>query len=102
MTSVAFVTASANDSVLSAVSDIVIASRTELLLFSVAIATYFVLFMQRAPHLEAKRRAAMKKCEVECNEADYPSDAYESRPDVQDTAVVEKAFQSAFEAGDSR
>jgi len=89
---------------LSVVWPFLVSARTELLLFVVAIAAYFVLFMQRTPKNSKLKSKKMKTLEEDYKEEDYPTDTYSKNNtvDLAEYANVEKAFQVAFEAGDYR
>jgi pentatricopeptide repeat protein len=80
-----------------------LAARTELMLFAVAIVAYTVLFMQRTPK-NPKLQAKKKACEEYLKEDDYPTEASSPKQAVapEEYASVEKGLRDAFENSDYR
>jgi len=78
-------------------------ARIELLLFVVAMVSYFALFMQRTP-TNPKFAKKMKVIETNYKEEDYPTDTYTRSNNVklEEDSNLEKTFQDAFESGDYR
>jgi len=90
--------------IFASVVNVMVAARSELLLFVAAVVAYFALFMQRTP-TNAKRQAKkIKAYEEEYKEEDYPTDTDKksSVVDPKECCKVERALQDAFENGDYR
>jgi len=82
-----------------------VAARTELLLFVVAIVAYFLLFMQRTPKNSKIQAKQMKVVEYHDHKEDeYPTDvnSQDNAVGPEESAKVEKVLRSAFDSGDYR
>merc|ERR1719326_2699779 len=84
--------------------DLILASRTELLLFVAAMVAYFALFLQKVPtnsKLQAKKRKSIGKEEIENND---PVNAVTRYKDIgkKECTEPESALEAAFERGDYR
>jgi pentatricopeptide repeat protein len=91
------------EDLLSGIWTIIVSARSELLLFIVAMAVYFVLFMQRTPKVP-NQQEKKKTSKQNFNEEEYPTDAYAKTADLspQERANVEEALCSAFGNSDYR
>jgi len=86
------------------VVDGIYSARAELLLFAIAMVTYFVLFMQRTPTKAKPQAKKMKEFEEDYKPEDYPEDSFAKSTvlEPKEYAKIEKSLQDAFENGDYR
>jgi len=90
--------------IFASVVNVMVAARSELLLFVAAVVAYFALFMQRAPRNAKRQSKKIKAYEEDYKEEDYPVDTDKkcSIVDTKECCKVEKSLQDAFENGDYR